>query len=63
MGAGLFVSCALSWVNLQPNHARLSGLYFAALNAGGLIAGLMGTGLLNAHFGQNSGSCSLRDWP
>ncbi|KAF1077262.1 MFS transporter [Methanogenium sp. MK-MG] len=54
IGAGLFVSCALSWVNIQPDHTRLSGLYFAALNAG-LIAGLMGTGILNAHFGQNSG--------
>lgn len=54
VGAGLFVSCALSWVNMQPDHTRLSGLYFAALNAG-LIAGLMGTGILNSHFGQNSG--------
>lgn len=54
LGAGLFVSCALSWVNIQPDHTRLSGMYFAALNAG-LIAGLMGTGILNARFGMNSG--------
>ena len=54
IGAGLFVSCALSWVNIQPDHSRLSGMYFAALNAG-LIAGLMGTGILNTLFGQNSG--------
>ena len=54
IGAGLFVACALSWVNVQPDHARLSGFYFAALNAG-LIAGFMGTGILTSHFGQTSG--------
>ena len=54
IGAGLFVACALSWVNVQPDHARLSGFYFAALNAG-LIAGFMGTGILNSQFGLYSG--------
>ena len=54
IGAGLFMSCALSWVNTQKDHSRLSGLFFAGMNAG-LIAGLMGTGILNTYFGQNSG--------
>lgn len=54
IGAGLFVACALSWVNVQPDHARLSGYYFAALNAG-LIAGFMGTGVLTSRFGLYSG--------
>lgn len=54
IGAGLFISCALSWVNAQPDHSRLSGLFFAGMNAG-LLAGLMGTGILNAYAGQSSG--------
>lgn len=54
IGAGLFVACALSWVNVQPDHTRLSGFYFAALNAG-LIAGFVGTGVLNSQYGLYSG--------
>ncbi|MDD1728390.1 MAG: MFS transporter [Methanospirillum sp.] len=50
IGAGLFVSAALSWINYQRNHTRLSGIFMALLNLG-LLLGLLGggwiTGILN----------------
>jgi predicted MFS family arabinose efflux permease len=55
VGAGLFVAASLSWVNSQPDHRRLSGLYIAALNLG-LVTGLLGTGLLDALTGPAGGT-------
>lgn len=42
VGAGLFVAAALSWINYQRGHVRLSGIFMALLNfglLGGLVAG------------------------
>ena len=50
-GAGLFVAAALSAVNHNPDHVRLSGWYMACLNAG-LVAGLLGAGWLAATTGN-----------
>jgi MFS family permease len=54
VGAGLFVATALAWVNSRPDHLRLSGLFFAALNLG-LVTGLLATGLLEAVAGIYGG--------
>ncbi len=43
IGAGLFVPSAMSWLNLQKDHKKLSGNFMAALNLG-LVFGLLGTG-------------------
>jgi MFS family permease len=53
-GAGLFVPSALSWVNSQKDHVRLSGLFFAAMNFG-LVTGLLGTGWLEMSAGPIGG--------
>ncbi|NMB79142.1 MAG: MFS transporter [Methanomicrobiales archaeon] len=45
MGAGLFVAAAMSSVNSDPDHIRMSGWLMASLNFG-LIAGLLGAGWL-----------------
>ena len=54
IGAGLFVSSALSWVNSQADHVRLSGYFIAALNLG-LVSGLLGTGWLAGSAGRLGG--------
>ena len=43
VGAGLFVSSALAWINTHPGHTRQAGLFMAVLN-GGLLTGLAITG-------------------
>jgi len=45
IGAGLFVAAAMSLVNSDPDHIRLSGFLMAFLNAG-LVAGLLLAGWL-----------------
>lgn len=45
IGGGMFVSAALSWVNEQEDHKKLTGYFFACLNLG-LVLGLIGAGLL-----------------
>ncbi|MCK9579702.1 MAG: MFS transporter [Methanoregula sp.] len=45
IGAGLFVAAAMSYVNADPDHVRLSGYLMACMNAG-LVAGLLMTGWL-----------------
>jgi len=54
IAAGLFVSCAMSWVNEQADHKKLSGYYFASLNLG-LVLGLLASGLLNPLLGAPGG--------
>ncbi len=54
IAAGLFAACAMSWVNEQPDHKKLSGYYFASLNAG-LVTGLLASGFLNSHLGASGG--------
>jgi MFS family permease len=54
IGAGLFVASALSWVNSQPDHKRLSGYFIGALNLG-LVVGLLGTGWLEQSIGITGG--------
>jgi len=51
IGAGLFVSASLSWINYQKSHARLSGIFMALLNFG-LLAGLVGGGWITSFFGD-----------
>lgn len=45
---GMFVSSALSYVNSEADHKKLSGMYIALLNVG-LVAGLVIPGLLAAY--------------
>lgn len=54
IAAGLFVSCAMSWVNEQYNHKVLSGYFFASLNLG-LVLGLLMSGFLNQFLGAGGG--------
>jgi len=54
VGAGMFVACALSWVNSQEDHSRLSGFFFAALNLG-LVTGLIAAGWLEKLLGFTGG--------
>jgi len=49
IGAGLFVAAALSYVNAQSDHTRLSGYYMALLNLG-LVLGLIISGWLAVRF-------------
>jgi MFS family permease len=51
IGAGLFIAPALSLVNAEENHARLSG-YFMALMNGGLVLGLVIAGELAKLFSE-----------
>jgi len=44
-GAGFFVAAAMAHVNSHPDHARLSGIFMAVLNAG-LVMGLVLSGWL-----------------
>ncbi|HWQ67882.1 MAG TPA: MFS transporter [Methanospirillum sp.] len=50
VGAGLFVSAGLSWINYRPDHLQLSGFFMALLN-GGLVIGLIGSGFLSSQTG------------
>lgn len=50
-GAGLFVTAALTRVNQDPSHVRLSGLFMATLNTG-LVVGIAGTGILVSGIGD-----------
>ena len=43
IGAGLLVASALSWLNRQPDHQKMTGYFMALLNAG-LVIGLIGGG-------------------
>lgn len=43
IGAGLLIASAMSLLNSDPDHTRLSGFFMGSLNAG-LLAGLVGTG-------------------
>ncbi len=47
IGAGLFVSASLSWINYQKGHTRLSGIFMALLNLG-LLLGLIGGGWITS---------------
>ncbi len=51
IGAGLFVSASLSWINYQQGHARLSGIFMALLNLG-LLLGLIGGGWITGILGD-----------
>ncbi|HWQ63529.1 MAG TPA: MFS transporter [Methanospirillum sp.] len=51
IGAGLFVSASLSWINYQKEHARFSGIFMALLNLG-LLLGLVGGGWITSIFGD-----------
>ncbi|WP_440951300.1 MFS transporter [Methanosphaerula subterraneus] len=53
VGAGLFISAAMAWVNSQPDHAPLSGKFMASINAG-LIAGLIVTGLIPEQYAYHT---------
>ena len=48
-GAGFFVAAAMAHVNSLPDHARMSGVFMAILNAG-LVVGLILSGWLAVHF-------------
>ena len=48
-GAGFFVAAAMAHVNSLPDHARMSGIFMAILNAG-LVLGLILSGWLAMHF-------------
>jgi len=50
-GAGLFVAAAMSYVNTDPDHVRLSGWLMAFMNAG-LVAGLLLAGWLAAFLNE-----------
>lgn len=54
IGAGMFISAALSWVNEQEDHKRLTGYFFACLNLG-LVLGLIATGFMEESFGERGG--------
>ncbi|QSZ66524.1 MFS transporter [Methanofollis aquaemaris] len=54
IGAGLFVPAAMSWINLQSDHRKMSGNFIAALNVG-LVVGLVVAGWLNGFFGSSGG--------
>lgn len=57
-GAGLFVSSALSWVNAQPGHLRMTGIFMALLN-GGLVTGLIASGAVDSLSGISSSGIIL----
>ncbi|NVO66187.1 MFS transporter [Methanofollis tationis] len=54
VAAGLFVPAAMSWINLQPDHERMSGNFIAALNLG-LVSGLVLSGWLTVPVGVLGG--------
>ncbi|MBN2733512.1 MAG: MFS transporter [Methanomicrobiaceae archaeon] len=54
ISAGLFISCAMSWVNEQQDHKKLAGYFYACLNLG-LVSGLLLSGFLNISLGATGG--------
>ncbi|MDD1673838.1 MAG: MFS transporter [Methanomicrobiales archaeon] len=58
IGAGLYISAAMSWVNSQEDHEYLSGNFMAALNLG-LVIGLFGGGWLANLMGMMRGGILL----
>lgn len=54
VGAGLFVSAGLSWINHQSGHIRLSGIFMALLNLG-LLFGLIVGGWIASSIGYLKG--------
>ncbi len=58
VGAGMFVAAALTYVNRQPGHQKMSGWFLASLNIG-LIAGLVLSGWLAGVSGYRSAGIVL----
>jgi MFS family permease len=58
IGAGCFVAAALSTVNSQENHERMSGYFMAFLNAG-LVTGFVLAGWLASHTGNSLAGLQL----
>ncbi len=58
VGAGLFVPAAMSWMNSQADHERLSGWFMGALNLG-LLVGVYGTGWFSAMMEAATGGLFL----
>lgn len=54
VGAGMFVSSAISWVNEQADHKALTGYFYALLNLG-LLLGLIAAGLLGNPGSEKAG--------
>lgn len=48
VGAGFFVAAAMSYVNILPDHEKMSGYFMALMNAG-LVSGLVIAGWLATH--------------
>jgi len=42
---GMFISAAISYVNSEPDHRKLSGIYLALMNVG-MVAGLVISGII-----------------
>jgi MFS family permease len=49
IGAGCFIAAAMSLVNSEPEHEKMSGYFMALLNAG-LVSGLIVAGWLGVYF-------------
>jgi MFS family permease len=58
VGAGMFIAAALTYVNRQPGHQKMSGWFLASLNIG-LIAGLVLSGWLASVSGFKSAGIVL----
>ena len=58
IGAGMFVAAALTYVNRQPGHQKMSGWFLASMNIG-LIAGLVLSGWLASLSGYKSAGLLL----
>jgi MFS family permease len=54
VGAGLLVTAALSWINNQSGHVRLSGIFMALLNLG-LLTGMVSSGWIAGNTGIING--------
>lgn len=58
VGAGLLIASAMSLLNADPDHTRLSGFFMASLNAG-LLAGLAGAGWIVSVLGDPRSGLAL----
>ncbi len=58
VGAGMFVAAALTYINRQPGHQKMSGWFLAFLNVG-LIAGLVLSGWIAGISGYRSAGLLL----
>ncbi|HVP95329.1 MAG TPA: MFS transporter [Methanoregulaceae archaeon] len=58
IGAGMFVAAALTYINKQPDHQKLSGWFLAFMNIG-LIAGLILSGWVAGVSGYKSAGLLL----